>query len=308
MARSSLTAQLAAQILDHIRTNDLPRGQHLPSQALADAFRVSRAPITSAFKFLENMGVVRFESNRGYFLAADAKDLTALRLLVNEDGEEDDSYFEIAEDRLSGKLPAQVTESELMRLYRLPRGRLLKILNKIGQEGWIERLPGHGWEFRAILTDRESYEAGYRFRATIESGAVLDPNFRIDREAFQLAREQQQLLLDEDVRRISRARLFKINSELHEMIVACSGNEFYVDALRRVNRLRRLIEYRLTVDRSRLNRQCREHLKLLDLLEGGDLQQASAFLRHHIEGANSLKSPGVEQQPASSRRKDRVSQ
>jgi len=74
MARSSLTAQLASQILDHIRTNRLPRGQHLPSQLLADAFRVSRAPITSAFKLLESMGVVRFEANRGYFLARDAQD------------------------------------------------------------------------------------------------------------------------------------------------------------------------------------------------------------------------------------------
>jgi DNA-binding GntR family transcriptional regulator len=113
--------------------------------------------------------------------------------------------------------------------------------------------------------------------------------------------------LDEDLRKISRARLFRINSELHEMIVACSGNEFYVEALRRVNRLRRLIEYRLTVDRSRIHRQCKEHLKLLDLLEGGDLQKASAFLRRHIEGASSLKSPGVEQPQASTRKKERVS-
>jgi DNA-binding GntR family transcriptional regulator len=305
MARSSLTAQLASQILDHIRSNDLPRGQHLPSQALADACRVSRAPINSAFKFLQNMGVVRFESNRGYFLATDAKDLGALKLLVNEDGDEDDAYFEIAEDRLSGKLPAQVTESELMRLYRLPRGRLVRILNKIAQEGWIERLPGHGWEFRPTLTDRRTYEAGYRFRATIESGAVLEPGFKIDREAFRLAREQQQALLQEDLRRISRPRLFKINTELHEMIVACSGNEFFVDALKRVNRLRRLIEYRLTVDRSRLTRQCREHLKLLDLLEEGNVTEASAFLRRHIEGANTLKSPGVEQEPDSRRTQDR---
>ena len=124
MARSSLTAQLASQILDHIRANQLPRGQHLPSQLLADAFRVSRAPISSAFKFLESMGVVRFEANRGYFLARAARDLRALKLLVNEDGDEDDSYFEIAEDRLSGKLPAQVTENELMRIYNLPRGRV----------------------------------------------------------------------------------------------------------------------------------------------------------------------------------------
>jgi len=109
MPKTTLTAQLASQILDHIRSNGLSRGQHLPSQALADAFRVSRAPVNAAFKFLENMGVVRSEANRGYFLATDAKDLTDLKLLVNEEGEEDDSYFEIAEDRLAGKLPPQVT-------------------------------------------------------------------------------------------------------------------------------------------------------------------------------------------------------
>ena len=124
MAKTTLTAQLASQILDHIRSNGLSRGQHLPSQALADAFRVSRAPVNAAFKFLENMGVVRSEANRGYFLATDAKDLTDLRLLVNDEGEEDDSYFEIAEDRLAGKLPQQVTENELMRRYEIGRAHV----------------------------------------------------------------------------------------------------------------------------------------------------------------------------------------
>ena len=294
MAKTSLTAQLAAQILDHIRSNELARGQHLPSQALADTFRVSRAPVNSAFEFLENMGVVRFEANRGYFLATDAKDLTDLKLLVNDEGEEDDSYFEMAEDRLAGKLPQQVTENELMRRYDLPRSRLVKILNRIAREGWIERLPGHGWEFRQTLTSRHSYEASYRFRATIESAAVLEPTFRIDRDAFRKAREQQQALLDGGFVRLSRAQLFKINSELHETIVACGGNEFFLDSLKRVNRLRRLIEYRVTLDRSRLTRQCREHLEILDLLEAGKTQEASAYLRRHIEGANSLKSPAVD--------------
>src|ERR1700761_4070572 len=301
MARTSLTAQLASQILDHIRSNDLPRGQHLPSQTLADAFRVSRAPVNSAFKFLENMGVVRFEANRGYFLAADAKDLSSLKLLVNEAGEEDDSYFEIAEDRLAGKLPLQVTENELMRRYDLPRSRLVKILNRIAQEGWIERLPGHGWEFRQTLTSRHSYEAGYRFRATIEAAAVLEPTFRVDRDAFRQAREQQEALLKGGLLRLSRAQLFKINTELHETIVGCGGNEFFFDSIRRVNRLRRLIEYRVTLDRSRLTRQCHEHLEILDLLEAGKVREASAYLRNHIEGANSLKSPGVHQGATSGR-------
>jgi DNA-binding GntR family transcriptional regulator len=294
MGKSSLTAQLASQILDHIRSNGLARGQHLPSQALANAFRVSRAPVTAALEFLENMGVVRSEANRGYFLATDAKDLADLKLLVNDEGEEDDSYFEIAEDRLTGKLPQQVTENELMRRYDLPRGRLVKILNRIAQEGWIERLPGHGWEFRQTLTSRHSYEAGYRFRATIESAAVLEPTFRINREAFQKAREQQKSILESGWQRLSRPQLFKINSEFHEALVACSGNEFFLDSLQRVNRLRRLIEYRVTLDRSRLTRQCREHLEILDLLEAGKNPEASAYLRRHIEGASSLKSPGVD--------------
>jgi DNA-binding GntR family transcriptional regulator len=295
MAKTTLTAQLASQILDHIRSNGLSRGQHLPSQALADAFRVSRAPVNAAFKFLENMGVVRSEANRGYFLATDAKDLTDLRLLVNDEGEEDDSYFEIAEDRLAGKLPQQVTENELMRRYDLPRSRLVKILNRIAQEGWIERLPGHGWEFRQTLTSRHSYEAGYRFRATIESAAVLEPTYKVDRDAFQRARDQQQTILEGGLQRLSRAHLFKVNSELHETIVGCSGNEFFLDSIKRVNRLRRLIEYRVTtLDRSRLTRQCREHLEILDLLEAGKNQEASAYLRRHIEGASSLKSPSVE--------------
>jgi hypothetical protein len=29
-----------------------------------------------------------------------------------------------------------------MRLYDLPRGRLLKILSRIAEDRWIERLPG----------------------------------------------------------------------------------------------------------------------------------------------------------------------
>jgi DNA-binding GntR family transcriptional regulator len=251
------------------------------------------------------MGVVRFEANRGYFLATDAKDLTALKLLVNEDGEEDEAYFEIAADRLADKLPQQVTENELMRRYGLPRGRLVKILNRIAQEGWIERLPGHGWEFRQTLTSRDSYEAGYRFRATIESAAVLEPTFQIDSDAFRQTREQQEALLQGGLLRLSRAQLFKINSELHETIVGWSGNEFFLDAIKRVNRLRRLIEYRVTLDRSRLTQQCHEHLEILDLLAAGKVTEASGYLRRHIQGANSLKAPILEHgtSPRRARRK-----
>jgi len=166
MARPSLSPQITALIIEHIRENNLPCGHHLPTQTLADALRVSRAPIASALKRLEELKIVRSEPYRGYFLARDASDLQKEAALNLEDKEpEDELYFRIAEDRLSGKLADRVSESEMMRLYNLPRSRLLKLLHRIAEEGWVERLPGNGWEFRSGLTSREGYEAEPRCRA-----------------------------------------------------------------------------------------------------------------------------------------------
>lgn len=77
------------------------------------------------------------------------------------------------------------------------------------------------------------------------------------------------------------------------MLVACSQNEFFLDAIRRINRLRRLIEYHITIDRSRLPRQTEEHLQILDLIEHGRRNEAAAFLYTHIMGASRIKSPKV---------------
>lgn len=294
MTRTPLADKIAAQILEHVRARDLPRGQHLPSQALADACHVSRAPVNAALKVLEELGVVRCEPNRGYFLARAGHELRSIKLETASEGDEDSLYFQIAEDRLSGDLPVQVTENELIRRYDLPRGQLLKTLNRMAQEGWVFRLPGHGWEFRPALTSRESYEAGYRFRAVLESAVVLEPTFKVDPAAFAEARRQQRMLLDGAYRKMSRVQLFDINAGFHEMLASCAQNEFFLDAVRRVNRLRRLIEYRVTLDRSRLPRQCREHLRILDLLEAGDFKAASQELHEHIDGARAVKSGAVE--------------
>lgn len=292
MPRPSLAPQMTARIIEHIRERDFKSGDHLPAQNLADVLKVSRAPIAAALRRLEKMKVVRSERNRGYFLIKNARELTEHASAAQAGVEpEDELYFRIAEDRLSGRLPERVTESELMRSYDLPRSRLLKVLYKIADEGWVERLPGNGWEFRDTLTSRESYEEGYQFRAALESQAVLLPSFKVDPKAFELARKQQQAILDGGYKRMSRAHLFEANTRFHEMLMECAHNEFFLDAVRRVNRLRRLIEYRITVDRERLPRQTREHLRILSLLESGSRDEAAKFLRSHILGASAVKSP-----------------
>jgi DNA-binding GntR family transcriptional regulator len=53
--------------------------------------------------------------------------------------------------------------------------------------------------------------------------------------------------------------------------------------VRRINRVRRLLSYRSMIDRKRYRQQCEEHLKILDLLEAGENDEASQALRRHLE-------------------------
>ncbi len=288
-----LQSQMPALILDYVRVNALASGQHMPEQALADRFRVSRAPVRAALRTLAELGIVRSEPNRGFFLVKAGDDLAGAALGLAPD-EEDAPYMAVAADRLAGSLPERVSENELMRRYRLSRGQVLKLLNRIAAEGWAERLPGHGWAFLPVLISREAYDQGYRFRAAMEPACLLEPTFRVEPAASRAAREQQMALLGGAAMRLTRAQLFQINADFHEMIVGWSGNPFFLEGLRRVNRVRRLIEYRITVNRGRLGRQCREHLQILDLLDAGDMPGAAAFLREHIDGARRIKTPAFD--------------
>ena len=292
MQHASLQSKMPAKILEYIRANGLTEGNHLPEQTLADAFKVSRAPIRAALKSLEELGVVRTEPNRGFFLVAGSAALTKLDQNTSPDAE-DEPYLTVAADRLSGELPERVSENELIRRYGLPRGQVVKILTQIAQEGWAERLPGRGWLFLPVLSSRHAYDQGYRFRAAVEAAALLEPTFKVDPEGLQVLRQQQKALLAGEVRTLSRTRLFQLNSGFHEALMAWSGNPFFLDALRRLNSMRRLIEYRVTVDRSRLEQQSREHLEILARLEEGDQISASRYLAEHINGARRIKAASL---------------
>ncbi len=278
-----LADRIARQIADHIRSEGLAAGTHLSAQVLADRFHVSRAPVTTALGALAGTGVVELLPNRGFFVKTPPVDA------ATDTADEEPLYAMIVEARLAGDLPERASENEMMRRFGVTRVRLQRVLGQIAEEGWAERLPGHGWLFRATLATAEDYEQAYRFRGTIETDALAQPGYRfIPAELDRLRREQQNLLAGA-IRTLPRARLFEINAGFHETLVAWSGNRFFLDALKRVNRLRRLIEFRATADRDRLEQQCREHLALLDLIERGDLPLAADFLRGHIGHALALK-------------------
>ena len=185
-----------------------------------------------------------------------------------------------------------VTENELMRRYGVTRSQLAGILRRMSHEGWVERLPGHGWAFIATLSSGETYGQGYRFRLLLEPAALLEPGYRLDETALRRCQSEQQALVGGAVHHVSPAQIFDANTHLHETIAGFSGNLFVRDALHRLNRVRRLMEYRKAIDRDQAERRCREHLTLIDLLLSDQREAAADFLRLHLRNALREKATG----------------
>lgn len=284
----NLAQQIAAQILGYIKQEELEPGQRLIEQRLARAFAVSRSPVRDALEFLEGKRIVERRPHRGFFLTVAAHQLGEQDLGLAQPGEPT-PYLRIAEDRLAGRLPEQFSETDLMRRYGASRAEVQAMLGRMAQEGWVERRRGYGWQFLPILTSSEAHEQSYRFRMAIEPAALMEPTYKVDQAAFARARARMQALLDGEIHDLSAAELFQIGSEFHEMIVGCSGNPFFLEALKRQNRLRRLIEYRAMIDTGRFLRAAREHLELLDRLDAGQRAEAARFLRRHLSVVRQLK-------------------
>jgi DNA-binding GntR family transcriptional regulator len=284
--KGGISEQLAGSIERWIADEQLPQGTPLPERAVAERFRVSRTPVRDALARLAGQGTIALRPEGGYAVKARIE-LPPLppppESLLSDSDEE--TYLRIAEDHLSGQLPARATENELMRRYGLTRARLGAVLRRIAHEGWAERLPGKGWEFMPVLSSGSAYDQGYRLRILLEPAAILEPAYRLDEAALRKCRAEQQALVDGAVEWASPAQLFDANARLHEVIAGFSGNVFIGDALKRLNRLRRLMEYRKVVDREGTARRCKEHLTLIDLLLTGQREAAADFMRLHLRDA-----------------------
>jgi DNA-binding GntR family transcriptional regulator len=284
----ALPSRLAEKIVEHIRANRFPAGAHLGTQHLADLFSVSRIPVRAALLLLVNEGIVHAQKNRGFFLSVDGASLPEREPsgeLATPWG--DPLYYRLANDWLGGRFGERVSENELMRQYSVTRGRLLQVLQRATEDLWMERLPGHGWRFLPVMVSPRAYEDAYRFRMIVEPAALLEPTFRVDKTRLRELADQQIFLLKGGFRKLSASDVFLLNSRYHETLIGFSNNSFFLDAIKKIDRVRRLLDVRINyaTSRDRLLKQCSEHLEIVDLLEKGDNAMAAQFLREHLRGA-----------------------
>ena len=115
-----------------------------------------------------------------------------------------------------------------------------------------------------MLTTPDSLLQSYRLRLALEPAALLEPGYHLSPEALDKCRAAEHHLLDGGIETDSPDQLHERGVRFHEALVEASGNTFFIDTIRRVNRVRRLISYRSMQDRNRYTEHCQQHLQVLD--------------------------------------------
>jgi DNA-binding GntR family transcriptional regulator len=133
-----------------------------------------------------------------------------------------------------------------------------------------------------MLTTAESLLQSYRLRLALEPAALLEPGYRIAPETLARCRAAELHLLKGGIKTDTADQIHERGVRFHEALVEGSGNPFFIDTIRRVNRVRRLLSYRSTQDRRRYRRHCEQHLAILELLEQHRNEEAAQALREHL--------------------------
>jgi DNA-binding GntR family transcriptional regulator len=284
MQVNSLSQRIAAAIVKRIQEGEFPPGAHLRAEKMSEIFKVSRSPIRLAFQLLVEKGVAEQKLNRGFFVCENP----VLPDATNDLAEHTDApeiHFRFADDWLSDRIPAEVTEQFLRDRYDLTKAQVYELLTRAANEGWAERKEGRGWRLLSVAKATQTLEQIYRFRAIIEPASLLEPTFALDRSAATEQRRIQESMYGGDIEWMSADRLLVTGVNFHEALVRMSNSPILLQSVVRANRMRRLLNYRTLVDRSRFYDQASEHLQMLNLLERGENLECSYLLRRHLSGA-----------------------
>jgi len=292
---SALRLDLAAQIAELIRVEEQPAHTPLREEGLAARLGVSRTPIRGALKILQRSGHVYYKENAGVFVAPGARGRKQFKVPA-EARPAEALYRKILADRGRRALGDTVSEAELLARYRVPRSLLSRVLIRIHGESFIERRRGHGWEFQPLLDTPQAIAESFRFRAIVESAGLLEAGFKLDLAELKRVRERHRRFIAAKATARTAREFFEMNSRFHEMLAQSSGNRFLLQSIEQINRLRKFQEFAsFTADSGALVSSCREHLAILDALESGDREWASALMRRHLqEGAERVLSSGLE--------------
>jgi DNA-binding GntR family transcriptional regulator len=287
MAPTRLQSELQTAILAVISDDLLEPGVRLGEVALAERLQVSRTPVRAALDHLARRSLVRRGARGGYFVA-EAAPANRKTPPQPRPSDADRLFLAVARDRRAGKLPEDVSEGDLIRRYDVTRATVQQVLVRLSEVAAVQRKPGHGWRFMPTISDPKARAESYRLRLIIEPAALLEPGYRLAQGWIDEMRQRHHDMLATSWNEASSIALYEMNAEFHEGLVAGAHNRYLLVAIQQQNRLRRFGNYDWTYGHERVVVNCREHLKMLDCLEIGEHEAASALMRQHLDTAAKL--------------------
>lgn len=285
---SRVQSGLLPRILDLIRADAPAPGARLSELRLAELLQVSRTPVRAALCYLARHGVVH-RAARGFTIAApEAADRMRNALAAGTPDEATRLTERLVADRQADTLPAEVSESDLMRRYQTGRGPVQRALTQLAGLGAVERKVGHGWTFLPTRDSPAARRESLRWRMLVEPGALLEPGYRLDPAWVASIGERHARMLATPWDGSASIAFYEMNAAYHEGLAAGSGNRHLLLAVQQQNSLRRLSNYRWgfasdpDAARRRVRESCQEHLTILSHAAAGDSEVAAALMRRHI--------------------------
>jgi len=271
--------ELARKIIEHAQEQGLAAGDGLSEQQLARTFGVSRTLIRAALALLLEQKLVQHEAGKGYHLSADPSSQVLGPALPQ--AEEEALAASVLRDRMAGRLGNSLGASELMRRYDISRAAAQKVLAQLSESQVLERGAGQSWSFRPLLNNLAALEDSLRYRLILEPEALLSPGFEPDLARLALLRGAMEELLAMPVERFDVVQFRELDIGFHELIAQGCGNRFIADALLQ-QKLRRLPNLLPMVSVHRLQEALREHLRIIEQIERGQLEVAADLMRLHL--------------------------
>jgi len=272
---------LAQRIMDLARERGMAEGAHLPEQAIASAFNVSRTPVRAALGLLTQRGALRHVSGVGYRLAIDpALPSPVISGLPN--AAEDELADAILRDRAAQRLDENVTVSALTRRYNHDRSAVLKALRKLEIDRLIDKAPGQSWTFRQPMDAPSARAQSYDLRLLLEPAAIVETGFRLDVARAATLRQEMEALLATPDATFDMRRFEQHDQAFHRMIADGAANRFLGEALGAHLSLRRQPSAAGSPSVYRLKQSTREHLGILDQLEARQFAVAADLMRAHL--------------------------
>jgi DNA-binding GntR family transcriptional regulator len=272
---------LARQILDLARLRGMLPGDRLPEQVFATACGVSRTPMRSAFKILEENEFLVHRTGEGYSLAVDPE-AEAEALSRRLDSLERPLADRILADRMARRLEDMPSVAFLTRRYRATRSAVLNALLVLQGEGIVSRETGQSWRFRPMLDTPAALDDSLQFRLILEPQAILSPGFDLDPSRARQHRIDTAEALAAPEGGLSALAFHRVDTAFHGLIAHSSANRFVRDALIGHQRLRRITQKDIGTPEFRLRQSLQEHLDILDSLERRQVDVAADRMVLHL--------------------------